>query len=389
MGLQDGLESAWNNLTGQTAADAAAAERAAQAQKIAQMQQAAGVYGDYRQQAQQARMNALSNISTAYQPANNALATLYGGGTGQVPFAARPAGYAPITAGGANAQSAWRPMPIAPGAPQQVYPALQDARNPPGSTIPIARPTGPLPMPTQSPQPAVAPPPGAMAAAQPPDRVQAPAGGAQGVMAGMLALNQGGASMRTLAGPAPNLASGVRGAIQGGAATPNQPVAARPTVPQGAPRSEVPPLPGMNGAPSGSTGSVNGGSAMGLQPGAQASGSAPPAARPPAAPQVATGAAGVSFQPGQMMSNPFNSGPPGGGVRTLSMPAAFPVPAPARPAIIPATSISREDIWKGLTDAKQPPGVKNTAPLLTASTAMDTIRRLGGVNALKGANFGA
>ncbi len=387
MSIMDGLESAWNNLTGQTAADAAAAERQAQAQKIAMMQQAAGVYGDYRQQAQQARMNALSNISTAYQPANNALATLYGGGTGQVPFAARPANYAPITAGGGPGQSAYRPQPIPAGAAQGVMPALADARNPPGSTIPISRPTAQLPMPARPP---AAPPAPALAAAQPPDRVKMPAGGAQAVMAGALAAAKGG-STRTLAGPAPNLSGGIQGALQGAKApTQTQPVAARPAAPQGVPRSEVPILPGMNGAPSGSTGSVTGSGAMGLQPGAQASGGAAqaPAARPPAPPQVATGAAGVSFQPGQMMMNPFNSGPPGIPMQTLSMPAPV-APPPARPTITPLTSINREDLWKGLTQAKQPPGEKYTAPLLTATTATEQLRRLGGLSTLKGANFGA
>jgi len=151
----------------------------------------------------------------------------------------------------------------------------------------------------------------------------------------------------------------------------------------------VPQLPGMGGAPSGSTGSVTGSGGMGLQPGAQISGSSParPAA-PPAPPP--NGAAGVSFQPGQMLMNPFNSGPPGVSTLSASNPnlAALFAPPPARPTPPPVTSLSREDIWKGLVEAKQPPGTKYTAPLVTPKTGLETIKRLGGVSTLTGANFG-
>jgi hypothetical protein len=287
MSIQDGLESLWNNLTGQTAANAAAAEQAAQAQKIAQMQQAAGVYGDYRQQQQQARMNALSNISTAYQPANNALATLYGGGTGQAPFAARPQGYKPITAGGAAGQSAYRPQPIAPALLQPgAISSAPDPRNPPGSTLPVMRPGD---MPTISPAAAQPARPTAMprqtspaaltSAAGPSGNERLPSGGAQAVMAAALGGRSG--SARTLAGPAPQInASAIQGAGQAARAPAQaQPVAARPVAPQPLPQSQVPQLPGMGGAPSGSMGSVTGSGAMGLQPGAQVSG-ASPTARP-------------------------------------------------------------------------------------------------------------
>lgn len=43
-----------------------------------QMELAARAYGAYRPELAQANMNALSNMSTAYQPANNAMATMYG-----------------------------------------------------------------------------------------------------------------------------------------------------------------------------------------------------------------------------------------------------------------------------------------------------------------------
>lgn len=43
-----------------------------------QLEQAARAYGAYRPELAQARMNALSNISTAYQPMNNAMSTMYG-----------------------------------------------------------------------------------------------------------------------------------------------------------------------------------------------------------------------------------------------------------------------------------------------------------------------
>lgn len=138
--IGDGLESYWNNLTGKTAADAAKKEAEAQAAKIAEMKAAAGVYGDYRQQQQQARMNALSSISTAYQPANNALATMYGGGMGGGSnYNARPAGYAPITAGMSGKAA---PAPVQTFAPPsatagQIKPAGMAARNPLGNKAPF------------------------------------------------------------------------------------------------------------------------------------------------------------------------------------------------------------------------------------------------------------
>ena len=135
------FENFLNSASGQATAEATAYERAMQGQKVQQMNQAANTYSSYRPQQQAARMNALSNISTAYQPANNALATLYGGGTGQVPYAARPQGYQPITRGGSGGQQAYRPA--LPEAANNPWPALQDARNPPGSTVPARPPMPP------------------------------------------------------------------------------------------------------------------------------------------------------------------------------------------------------------------------------------------------------
>ncbi len=398
MGLFDdigqGVEDLWGSLTGATAREAQQAEQAAQAQKIAAMQTAAGVYGDYRQQQQQARMNALSNISTAYQPANNALATLYGGGTGQVPFAARPAGYRPITAGGAQGQSAYRPQPISPALTQRPISSYPDPTNPPGMTesiqrptaapIPPARPAQPLGVnPTQSQLTAAA---GGSA----PNRVQQPSS-AQSVMAAALGASSGGGGMRTLAGPAPVNPS-ILGALSGSqSSVPARPIqTGAPSTPQGLPRSEVPILPGMNGAPSGSTGSVTGSGAMGLQPGAQISGSSP--ARPAVAPAPAvaqTGAAGVSFQPGQMLQNPFNSGPPGMSTLSRSMPSLMPpvLPQTTRAPLPVSTAITKEDILAAAEKAKRPPGTQYTAPLVTPKTAFDTIRRNGGVSTLTGANW--
>jgi hypothetical protein len=122
--IGSGISDYLKNLTGANTKEAQEAERKAAEAKAAQMTAAAGVYGDYRQQQQQARMNALASISTAYQPANNALATMYGGGMGGGSnYNARPAGYAPITAGMSGA-----------AAPQQTFtaqnastaPALRD-----------------------------------------------------------------------------------------------------------------------------------------------------------------------------------------------------------------------------------------------------------------------
>jgi hypothetical protein len=45
-----------------------------------QLELATQAYGAMRPEMAQARMNALSNLSTAYQPMNNAMATMYGAG---------------------------------------------------------------------------------------------------------------------------------------------------------------------------------------------------------------------------------------------------------------------------------------------------------------------
>lgn len=47
--------------------------------QLAALQNAALAFQQYRPEAMQGRLNALSNISTAYQPANNLLQTMYGG----------------------------------------------------------------------------------------------------------------------------------------------------------------------------------------------------------------------------------------------------------------------------------------------------------------------
>lgn len=47
--------------------------------QLESLRNAAMAFQQYRPEAMQARLNALSNISTAYQPANNLLETMYGG----------------------------------------------------------------------------------------------------------------------------------------------------------------------------------------------------------------------------------------------------------------------------------------------------------------------
>lgn len=295
------LESFGKSVSGQTAAEALAYERQAQAEKIRQMQQAAVIYGDYRRQQQGARMNALSNISTAYQPANNALATLYGGGTGQAPYAARPQGYAPIGAGGAPGQNAYRPT-----ASTLYYPALQDARNPPGSTMPA----GPPPMP---PTPQLAPAAGSAPAARPSgvrnmgneSSARPTLTASQLARAGEVYGQQ--PAMRTMAMNQPSQSALGAGLFGAGNAAQNAAPAPTTRPGEGAslPRSEVPMI-GQPGGRPGVIGSVNGVSpgqaaALGLDPGPQASGSSM-APRP-----AATGASGVSFQPTQIFNNPLAS----------------------------------------------------------------------------------
>lgn len=51
----------------------------AQEAQLAELQKAREAIQAYRPEAMQARLNALSNMSTAYQPMNNALETMYGG----------------------------------------------------------------------------------------------------------------------------------------------------------------------------------------------------------------------------------------------------------------------------------------------------------------------
>jgi hypothetical protein len=55
-------------------------ESAGQEAQMAALREAQGNIQAYRPEAMQARLNALSNMSTAYQGANNALETMYGGG---------------------------------------------------------------------------------------------------------------------------------------------------------------------------------------------------------------------------------------------------------------------------------------------------------------------
>src|SRR5688572_10925534 len=56
-------------------------ESAGQEAQMAALREAQGNIQAYRPEAMQARLNALSNMSTAYQGANNALETMYGGGS--------------------------------------------------------------------------------------------------------------------------------------------------------------------------------------------------------------------------------------------------------------------------------------------------------------------
>lgn len=65
-------------LTGASEARAKKAEQAALAKKLQSMMQAGNVLGQYRPEMMNARMNALRNRMSAYQGANNALATMYG-----------------------------------------------------------------------------------------------------------------------------------------------------------------------------------------------------------------------------------------------------------------------------------------------------------------------
>ena len=332
--ILEGLENFWNSITGTTGKEAAEKERQAQEAKIAQMRQAAQVYAGYRPQAQQARMNALSNISTAYQPANNALATMYGGTAQNSAYQARPEGYKPITAGGAQAQQSYRPLPqVQPGQIQAT-----DPRNPPGSTIPITRPsaqpqaplTSARPQPEPAPKPVAAPPPpSALAAAKAPANNIPIARPSQGQIAKVIALAQKPSSgaTRTLSGSSPkplSLSPSITaGAIRSSGAT-TRPggdtlPSGGPSVPQGLPRSETPIVGGLPGYtdPTGAIGSTGSGNnpALGLAPGPRATGSNPN-----------VGPNGVSFQPGQMLMNPF-----GGGqipANLLSMPMTIPPGSP-------------------------------------------------------------
>lgn len=304
------LENFMKSASGQTAAEAMAYERAMQGQKVQQMNQAANTYSSYRPQQQAARMNALSNISTAYQPANNALATLYGGGTGQVPYAARPQGYQPITRGGSGGQQAYRPA--LPEAANNPWPALQDARNPPGSTVP-ARP--PMP-PASTLAPAAGPRPVASSvnpAVKGPSTVSAarPTLSASQLSraAEVYKPSATKALANTTAAPK-SVASLGSGLLSGGSAAkgPSTVSSARPALPAANPQSPVPMLPGMGGAPSGAIQGVGGsGANMGLQPGPSLAPTGMPAQVSPGGGQ---GPSGVSFQPTQIFNNPFQL--PGG-----------------------------------------------------------------------------
>lgn len=133
--IGQGVQGAWDDLTGKTAADQLAKaqeyEQRMEAEKLASMRQASGDYERYRPDLVQSRHQALSNMMSAYQGPANALATMYGGGSGQQLFAPPPPGYAPVTrppgsGGGPNY------MPV-PNVPRQVFTgALNDAKQPPG-----------------------------------------------------------------------------------------------------------------------------------------------------------------------------------------------------------------------------------------------------------------
>lgn len=320
-----------NSLSGADTREAMAYERAAQAQKLAAMQQAAQVYGQYRPQAQQARINALSNISTAYQPANNALATLYGGGTGQVPYAPRPAGYRPITAGGApSTASPYMPAPTGAAA-RAVLDNGNSMRNPPGITERTVTPSQGLSEVARfAPQVASRLPSSPARPTTPPsastERAQTPSQAMSFITPELMRSSAGVAPRTTMALNRP--ASSFNLAAAGEAARSARPNPTMPTTlpsaPQGLPQSRVPPLAGMGGAPSGSTGVVGGVSpgvaaATGLKPGPQISAQPASTAAPMVAPTGTTGAAGVSFQPTQMLNNPF-----GGGSLSIPTMAAMP-----------------------------------------------------------------
>lgn len=55
--------------------------------QAAALKAATDAYGNYRPEAMQARLNLLSNASTAYQGMNNALQTMYGGRQQNSPYA--------------------------------------------------------------------------------------------------------------------------------------------------------------------------------------------------------------------------------------------------------------------------------------------------------------
>jgi hypothetical protein len=66
-------------------------ESAGQEAQMQQLKASREAIQAYRPEAMQARLNALSNMSTAYQGANNALETMYGGGGG-TPMIGTPGG---------------------------------------------------------------------------------------------------------------------------------------------------------------------------------------------------------------------------------------------------------------------------------------------------------
>ncbi len=74
-------------------------ESGAQAAQQAELAKARQAIQDYRPEAMQARLNLFNNASTAYQGANNALETMYGGRSGP-----KPTGLAALAGGGVAAK---------------------------------------------------------------------------------------------------------------------------------------------------------------------------------------------------------------------------------------------------------------------------------------------
>jgi hypothetical protein len=107
----------------------AANVKAAQEANQQAMNAAAGSYAAYRPDQQEAYLQAMTNQSTAYNPANTALGQLYGGGAGEAAFAPPPPGYAPVTRVPGSQRAPYQPTQ------QQARGALYNdpsLRNPPG-----------------------------------------------------------------------------------------------------------------------------------------------------------------------------------------------------------------------------------------------------------------